>query len=630
MSEPRILIVEDELLVAADLEERLRALGYCVVGSTAHGEKAVGLADQLRPDLILMDIHLAGPMDGISAAEQIRREGGEPVVFLTAYSEDSTLQRAKLTEPYGYILKPFEDRELKSTLEIALYKHQAEANIRRLQRLYAVLSQVNQAIVRCPSRQELFPAIARVAIEFGQFKVARIDLCAAGRQTFTPLERAGEEYPPPHLLPPASAEVVSGPGAALRRACGGETGLCNDVLMESAAAADREQALRLGIRSFAAVPFYCQGALQGVLSLAAGEPGFFREAELKLLDEMALDISFALDHFEETARRERAEASVRASERKYRTLAEQLPDLVWQKDRQGVYVSCNNLYAQAVGLETAAVVGHRDPDFYPPELVAKYQADDARVIATGQPFEVEELGQHQGRARWFQTRKAPVLDEHGQCIGTIGIARDITARKQAEEALRGSEARYRSLFDNMLNGLAYCRMVFDQDEPRDWIYLAVNDMFETLTGLRNVVGRKVSEVIPGLPQTDPELLAIYGRVARTGRPEKFEMHVAALKMWFSVSAYSPSLDHFVSVFDVITERKQAEAKLQEQLAELSRWHQASLGREDRILELKREVNDLLAQAGQPARYASALEAPTSDQRDPNDQSPTPPGGRSGP
>lgn len=108
------------------------------------------------------------------------------------------------------------------------------------------------------------------------------------------------------------------------------------------------------------------------------------------------------------------------------------------------------------------------------------------------------------------------------------------------------------------------------------------------------------------------------------------MHVAALKMWFSVSAYSPSLDHFVSVFDVITERKQAEAKLQEQLAELSRWHQASLGREDRILELKREVNDLLAQAGQPARYASALEAPTSDQRDPNDQSPTPPGGRSGP
>jgi PAS domain S-box-containing protein len=104
-------------------------------------------------------------------------------------------------------------------------------------------------------------------------------------------------------------------------------------------------------------------------------------------------------------------------------------------------------------------------------------------------------------------------------------------------------------------------MLFEGDRPQDFIYLDVNSAFETLTGLKNVVGKKVSEVIPGIRESDPELFEIYGRVALTGVPERFETHVESLGMWFSISVYSPRRECFVAVFDVITERKRAEENL---------------------------------------------------------------------
>jgi signal transduction histidine kinase len=126
---PRILIVEDEVIVALDIAQQVQSLGYQVAGRSASGEEALVLTGQLRPDLVLMDVQLAGPMDGIAAAQVIRRDFGTPVVFLTAFAADDVLARAKLTEPFGYVLKPFSDRELSTVLAMALYKHQAEAKL---------------------------------------------------------------------------------------------------------------------------------------------------------------------------------------------------------------------------------------------------------------------------------------------------------------------------------------------------------------------------------------------------------------------------------------------------------------------------------------------------------------------
>ena len=121
------------------------------------------------------------------------------------------------------------------------------------------------------------------------------------------------------------------------------------------------------------------------------------------------------------------------------------------------------------------------------------------------------------------------------------------------------EEHYRSLFSQMLNGLAYCKVLTDGPPPHDFVYLEVNRAFEAQTGLEDVVGKKVSEVIPGIREQDPWLLNLYSEVAETGRPQKFERYVEALKAWFSVAVYSPEKGYFVAVFDVTTRQRESEA-----------------------------------------------------------------------
>jgi CheY-like chemotaxis protein len=120
LSPATIVVVEDESIIARDITQTLCSLGYDVVGGTPTGEEAILLAGKLRPDLLLMDIHLAGDMDGIDSARVIRARFGIPIVFLSAFAESDTLERAKLVEPRGYIIKPFDDRQIGTIIESAL------------------------------------------------------------------------------------------------------------------------------------------------------------------------------------------------------------------------------------------------------------------------------------------------------------------------------------------------------------------------------------------------------------------------------------------------------------------------------------------------------------------------------
>ena len=131
MKSYKVLIVEDENIVAMDLSRRLTNLGYEVVGMASSGKKATQLVAQRTPDIILMDIHIRGDQDGIQVADQINQQDSIPVIFLTAYSEDSTLSRARKTRPYGYLLKPFSERELHVAIQVALERHEVDCQLQR-------------------------------------------------------------------------------------------------------------------------------------------------------------------------------------------------------------------------------------------------------------------------------------------------------------------------------------------------------------------------------------------------------------------------------------------------------------------------------------------------------------------
>ena len=144
----QILVVEDDVIIVMELRDKLQSLGYAVAGVASYGEEAIAKAGETRPDLVLMDIKLKGEMDGVEAAEEIRERFDIPVICLTAYADENTLQRAKVTEPYGYIIKPFEKRELYSTIETALYKHEMERKLKESERwLDTTLRSIGDAVI---------------------------------------------------------------------------------------------------------------------------------------------------------------------------------------------------------------------------------------------------------------------------------------------------------------------------------------------------------------------------------------------------------------------------------------------------------------------------------------------------
>jgi two-component system, response regulator PdtaR len=154
MTQPRILIVEDEAIIAADLERRLSRLGCEVVGRVASGEEAVRLATALKPELVLMDINLQGELDGTQTAQRLRDHLQLPVVYLTASSEAAVVKRAKSTEAFGYLLKPLDERLLHITIEMALYKHQMERERNKL------LGELQEALANVKLLRGLLPICA--------------------------------------------------------------------------------------------------------------------------------------------------------------------------------------------------------------------------------------------------------------------------------------------------------------------------------------------------------------------------------------------------------------------------------------------------------------------------------------
>ena len=148
MEKKKIFVVEDESIVSLEIQSRLKSLGYAISGAAASGDEAIRKVIDLKPDLILMDIRIKGEIDGIETAAEIKKIYDIPIIFLTAYADPVTIQRAKIADPFGYIIKPFEERELNISIEIALYKDHTQKLIREKDKwLSAILRSVGDAVI---------------------------------------------------------------------------------------------------------------------------------------------------------------------------------------------------------------------------------------------------------------------------------------------------------------------------------------------------------------------------------------------------------------------------------------------------------------------------------------------------
>ena len=467
MNPCRIGVVEDEAIVAMDIEDRLTAMGYELAGRAVSGKQALELVEKQHPDLILMDVRLrGGDMDGIEAAEEIRRRFHLPLIFLTAYSEDATLDRAKLAEPYGYILKPFDDRELKSAIEIALYKHQAEKEIRRLNRLYDVLSQTNQTVVRARSRDELLQTVCRLVVERGAIDLAWIgwlDPSTTHIRTVVSFGSGSELLEDAKFTADDQPEGQGTPGRAIRE---GKPAICNACTGNDCLYPSMYSPGRFGFQSCGSFPIHFQGRVCGALTLCVKEQGFFRKRETELLQEVALDVSFALDKIEGEARRRQVEAALRESEEQLRLFIEHAPAALAMFDLDMRYLSVSHRWLSDYNLGDRDLIGRSHYEVFP-EIPERWKTVHRRALA-GEVVKAESdrFERADGAVQWQHWEVRPWRDQKGDIAGIVIFSEDITEQKKAESSLRKSEERFRQAMEATSDGL------WDWDVANNSVYFS--------------------------------------------------------------------------------------------------------------------------------------------------------------
>lgn len=313
MSRPRILVVEDESIVALDLKSSLEHLGYEVIGTASTGEEAVRIAEREMPELVLMDIRLRGEMDGTAAADAIHRRFGIPVVYLTAYSDEATLQRAQVSEPFGYLLKPFAERELQVAIQMALYRHRAQREheellreqaarvvLEREQRWTEFLVDATAAMSASLDVKQMQETFARVVVpEVADWATVHVKQGAG--ETVAVAHAGGKEdllwellrrYPPDPSLPHGYPYVIRTGQPDL------VPEVTPDVLKQVAVDAENLRLLQeLGFRSWLCLPLTIRDETYGAITLVMAESGrHFSPDDVPRMTELARRCGTAIEN----------------------------------------------------------------------------------------------------------------------------------------------------------------------------------------------------------------------------------------------------------------------------------------------------------------------------------------------
>ncbi|HEY9636582.1 MAG TPA: PAS domain S-box protein [Coleofasciculaceae cyanobacterium] len=415
-----ILVVEDEGIIALNIRTALEELGYQVTAVVQSGEVAIKVAESTLPDLVLMDIRLPGKIDGITAAEQISTRFKIPVVYLTAHDDSETLQRAKITQPLGYILKPFEIRELVSTIDLALYKHAWEQQLKeREQWLRTTLTSIADAVITTDSNalitfmnpaaesltgwnsedilglelSETFRIInerTREVVESPTVSTLLSEVKVSGNNTLL-IKRDNTEIPIDYTVTPIKDETHKVKGAVL---------VFHDITEQKQAEILRQQTLS--------------------------------ELEVRI-EERTQKLSQTLE-------------ALRQSEERLRMIIEDQTELLCRFKPDGTMTFVNDAYCRYFNRERESLIGQKFLPQMPPEdrsLITK----NFRSLSIEKPINTYE---HRvilptGEIRWQQWSDRALFDEQGNFIECQAVGRDITQLKQAEADIRNALEKEKEL-----------------------------------------------------------------------------------------------------------------------------------------------------------------------------------------
>ncbi|PKL81903.1 MAG: hypothetical protein CVV24_12910 [Ignavibacteriae bacterium HGW-Ignavibacteriae-3] len=404
MANNKILVVEDEMIISMELSHRLKRSGYEVVGTAATGEDAIQKANEFVPDLILMDIHINGDLDGIQTAEIIHSTQDTPVIYLTAFSDEKTLARAKLTTPYGFIIKPFEQRELEISIEVALYKRSVELKQRETEYwLDATLTNINDGIITTDES-----GVVNYVNKAALFKLNSKKEYLFGNSVFDLFK----------LYDYKSRLEIENPIRTILRNNNGEI-------------RNKELVLKRHDNTTTII-----------------------EATTSLIHFDKGKISGAVFVFRDISERKTAEEALKKSQERYRAVVEQINDGIILHDIETLkIISSNSAYQRMTGY-TEEELEHLTAY----DLTSTNQDRNGDYISEVIKFKNIIRGERKERRKDGTLMDSEVtlslisyLNKEVVCI----IVRDITEKKKTDILIKETELRYRHLFEAMAQGVVY-------------------------------------------------------------------------------------------------------------------------------------------------------------------------------